>query len=292
MDDADWLAERFEAQRPRLRAVAYRMLGSGAEADDALQEAWLRLSRSDTSAVENMGGWLTTIVARVSLDLLRSRQSRREEPAGERLPQLASGTGDADDDPEHQALLADSVGLALLVVLDTLTPVERLTFVLHDMFDVPFDQIALIVERSPATARQLASRARRRVRAAGPGRGSDPARQREVVTAFLAASRRGDFAALVALLDPDVALRTDTEGVRLGAPEEILGAQAVADVFIQYAGGVRPALINGLAGAVWAPGGLPRVAYLFVLSDGTITDVHRVANREQLAELNLVILDG
>jgi RNA polymerase sigma-70 factor, ECF subfamily len=291
MDDADWLAERFEAQRPRLRAVAYRMLGSGTEADDALQEAWLRLSRSDTSAVENMAGWLTTIVARVCLDLLRSRQSRREQPAGDHLPEPVSDTGDGDD-PEHQALLADSVGLALLVVLDTLTPVERLTFVLHDMFDVPFDQIAPIVERSPAAARQLASRARRRVRAAGPGPDSDPARQREVVTAFLAASRRGDFAALVALLDPDVALRTDTEGVRLGAPEEILGAQAVADVFIQYAGGVRPALINGLAGAVWAPGGLPRVAYLFVLSDGTITDVHRVANRERLAELNLVILDG
>jgi RNA polymerase sigma factor (sigma-70 family) len=291
MNDADWLAEHFEAQRPRLRAVAYRMLGSGAEADDAVQEAWLRLSRSDTSAVQNMAGWLTTIVARVCLDLLRSRQARREQPAGDYLPEPVSGTGDGDD-PEHQAMLADSVGLALLVVLDTLTPVERLTFVLHDMFDVPFDQIASIVERSPAAARQLASRARRRVRAAGPGPGSDPARQREVVTAFLAASRRGDFAALVALLDPDVALRTDAEGVRLGAPEEILGAQAVAGVFIEYAGGVRPALINGLAGAVWAPGGRPRVAYVFAVSDRTITDVHRVANREQLSELNLVILDG
>jgi RNA polymerase sigma-70 factor (ECF subfamily) len=290
MDEADWLAEHFDAQRPRLRAVAYRMLGSGAEADDALQEAWLRLSRSDTSAVENLAGWLTTIVARVCLDLLRSGRSRREQPAGERLPEPASGTGDGDD-PEYQAVLADSVGLALLVVLDTLTPVERLTFVLHDMFDVPFDQIASIVERSPAATRQLASRARRRVRAAGPGRGSDPARQRQVVTAFLAASRRGDFAALVALLDPDVALRTDRDGVRLGAPEEILGAQAVAGVFVEYAGGVRPALINGLAGAIWAPGGRPRVAYVFTVSDGTITDVHRVANPERLAELNLVILD-
>jgi len=290
MDDTAWLAERFEAQRPRLRAVAYRMLGSGGEADDALQEAWLRLSRSDTSTVENMAGWLTTIVARVCLDLLRSRQSRREQPAGDQLPEPVSGTG--DDDPEHQALLADSVGLALLVVLDTLTPAERLTFVLHDMFDVPFDQIASIVDRSPAAARQLASRARRRVRAAGPGPGSDPVRQREVVMAFLAASRRGDFAALVALLDPDVALRTDREGVQLGAPGEILGAEAVADVFIEYAGGVRPALINGLAGAVWAPGGQPRVAYVFTVSDGTITDVHRVANRERLAELNVVILGG
>ena len=291
MDDADWLAECFEAQRSRLRAVAYRMLGSGTEADDALQEAWMRLSRSDTSAVQNMSGWLTTIVARVCLDLLRSRQSRREQLAGEHLPEPGRGTGDTDG-PEQQALLADSVGLALLVVLDTLSPVERLTFVLHDMFDVPFDQIAPIVERSPAAARQLASRARRRVRAAGSGPGRDPARQREVVTAFLAASRRGDFAALIALLDPDVALRTDREGVRLGAPEEILGAQAVADVFVEYAGGVRPALINGLAGAVWAPSGRPRVAYVFTLSGGMITDVHRVANRERLAELNVVIGDG
>jgi RNA polymerase sigma factor (sigma-70 family) len=291
MDDADWLAECFEAQRPRLRAVACRMLGSGAEADDALQEAWMRLSRSDTSAVENMSGWLTTIVARVCLDLLRSRQSRREQLAGEHLPDPVRDTGDADG-PEQQALLADSVGLALLVVLDALTPAERLTFVLHDMFDVPFDQIAPIIGRSPAAARQLASRARRRVRAAGPGPNSDPARQREVVTAFLAASRRGDFAALVALLDPGVAMRTDREGVRLGAPEEILGAQAVADVFVQYAGGVRAALINGLAGAVWAPGGRPRVGYVFTVSDGTITDVHRVADPERLAELNVVILDG
>jgi RNA polymerase sigma-70 factor, ECF subfamily len=291
MDEPDWLTGCFEAQRPRLRAVAYRMLGSGAEADDALQEAWLRLSRSDASAVENMSGWLTTIVARVCLDLLRSRQSRREQLAGEHLPEPASDSGDADG-PEQQALLADSVGLALLVVLDTLTPAERLTFVLHDMFDVPFDQIAPIVERSPAAARQLASRARRRVRAAGPGPGSDPARQREVVTAFLAASHRGDFTALIALLDPDVALRTDREGVRLGAPEEVLGAHAVADVFVEYAGGVRAALINGLAGAVWAPGGQPRVAYVFTLDDGTITAVDRVADRDRLRDLNLVVLDG
>ena len=291
MDDADGLAECFEAHRPRLRAVAYRMLGSGAEADDALQEAWMRLSRSDTSAVENMSGWLTTIVARVCLDLLRSRQSRREQLAGEHLPEPVPDTGDTDG-PEQQALLADSVGLALLVVLDTLSPAERLTFVLHDMFDVPFDQIASIVERSPVAARQLASRARRRVRAAGPGPGSEPARQREVVSAFLAASRRGDFAALIALLDPHVALRTDREGVRLGAPEEILGARAVADVFVEYAGGVRPALVNGLAGAAWAPGGRLRVGYVFTVADGTITDVERVANRDRLAQLNVVILDG
>ena len=293
MDQADWLAERFEAQRPRLRGVAYRMLGSGAEADDALQEAWLRLSRSDTSGVQNMGGWLTTIVARVCLDLLRSRKARREQPLGDYLPDpVRDGCSAAEAaDPEQQALLADSVGLALLVVLDALTPAERLAFVLHDMFDVPFDQIAPIIDRSPAAARQLASRARRRVREASPGPGTDPARQREVVTAFLAASRGGDFAALVALLDPDVALRSDLEAVRLGAPEEILGAAAVADLFANYASGAPPALINGLAGAVWAPGGRPRVAFVFTVADGTITAIHRVAIPERLAELNVVILD-
>jgi RNA polymerase sigma-70 factor (ECF subfamily) len=261
------------------------MLGSAAEADDAMQEAWLRLSRSGAEGVENMGGWLTTIVARVCLDLLRSRRSRREEPIGEQLPEPVS-----DADPERQALMADSVGLALLVVLDTLTPAERLAFVLHDMFDVPFDQIAPVVERSPAAARQLASRARRRVRAAGPNPGSDPARQREVVTAFLAASRGGDFAALVALLDPDVVLRTDPDGVRLGAPEEILGARPVASVFVEYGGGARPALLAGLAGAVWAPGGRLRVAYVFTVTGGTITAIDRVANSERLRELDPVLL--
>jgi RNA polymerase sigma factor (sigma-70 family) len=290
MDDEDWLAGRFAAHRPRLRAVAHRMLGSAAEADDALQEAWLRLSRSDTSGVENMGGWLTTIVARVCLDMLRSRRSRREQPASGSLPEPVSD-GEDSANPEHQAVLADSVGLALLVVLDALTPAERLAFVLHDMFDVPFGQIAPVIERSPAAARQLASRARRRIRAAGPGSGSDPARQREVVTAFLAASRGGDFAALVALLDPDVALRTDREGVQMGAPEEILGARAVATVFAEYARGAERALIDGLAGAVWAPGGRPRVAFVFTVANGTITAIDRVANPERLQELNLVVLD-
>jgi RNA polymerase sigma factor (sigma-70 family) len=285
VDEGDWLAERFEAHRPRLHAVAHRMLGSAAEADDAMQEAWLRLSRSGAEGVENMGGWLTTVVARVCLDLLRSRRSRREEPIGEQRPEPVS-----DADPERQALMADSVGLALLVVLDTLTPAERLAFVLHDMFDVPFGQIAPVIERSPAATRQLASRARRRVRAAGPNPGSDPARQRAVVTAFLAASRGGDFAALVALLDPDVALRTDPDGVRLGAPEEILGARAVASVFVEYGGGARPALLAGLAGAVWAPGGSLRVAYVFTVTAGTITAIDRVANRERLRELDPVVL--
>jgi RNA polymerase sigma-70 factor, ECF subfamily len=289
MDENDWLADRFEAHRSHLRAVAYRMLGSASDADDALQEAWLRLSRSDTSGVENMGGWLTTIVARVCLDQLRSRQSRRETPASEHLPEPVSG-GEDPADPEHQALLSDSVGLALIVVLDTLGPAERLAFVLHDMFDVPFDQIAPVIERSPAAARQLASRARRRVRAAAPVPVGDPVRQREVVTAFLAASRGGDFAALVALLDPDVALRTDREGVKMGADEEVLGAQAVAGLFAEYARGARPALIDGLAGAVWAPGGRPRVAFVFTLADGTITSIERVANPERLRELDLVML--
>jgi len=285
VDDGDWLAERFEAHRPRLRAVAHRMLGSATEADDAMQEAWLRISRSGADSVQNMGGWLTTIVARVCLDLLRSRRSRHEEPIGEQLPEPAS-----DADPEQQALMADSVGLALLVVLDTLTPAERLAFVLHDMFDVPFDQIAPVIERSPAAARQLASRARRRVRAAGPAPGSDPARQREVVTAFLAASRGGDFDALVALLDPDVALRTDPDGVRLGAPEEILGARDVARVFVEYGSGVRPALLAGLAGAAWAPGGRIRVGYVFTVTGGTITAIDRIGNRNRLRELEPVML--
>jgi RNA polymerase sigma factor (sigma-70 family) len=262
------------------------MLGSAAEADDAMQEAWLRLSRSGADGAENMGGWLTTIVARVCLDLLRARQSRRAEPIAEQLPEPA-----ADADPEGQTLIADSVGLALLVVLDTLTPAERLAFVLHDMFDVPFDQIAPVIERSPAAARQLASRARRRVRAAGPNPGRDPARQREIVTAFLAASRRGDFAELVALLDPDVDLRTDADGVRLGAPAEILGARAVAGVFAEYSGGVRPALLAGLAGAVWAPGGRIRVAYVFTLTGSTITAIDRIADRERLQQLEPVLLD-
>ena len=287
MNEADWLAERFETHRPRLHAVAHRMLGSAAEADDAMQEAWLRLSRSRAEGVENMGGWLTTIVARVCLDLLRSRQSRREEPAGEHLPEPAS-----DADPEQQAVMADSVGLALLVVLDTLTPTERLAFVLHDMFDVPFDQIAPVIERSPAAARQLASRARRRVRAAGPSPDSDPARQREVVSAFLAAAHGGDFAALVALLDPDVTLRTDADGVRLGAPAEVIGAREVATVFAGYSSGARPALVGGRAGAAWAPGGRTLVAYVFTVADGTITVIDRVANPERLRELDPVILDG
>src|SRR6266700_1133279 len=216
MDEHDWLAEQFEAERPHLRAVAYRMLGSLSEADDAVQESWLHLSRSNTSGVENLGGWLTTVVARVCLDLLRSRNSRREEPLGAHVPDpLVSREGGID--PEHEALLADSVGLALLVVLETLAPAERLAFVLHDIFAMTFDEISPIVERSPTAARQLASRARRRVRGAATVKGADLTYQREVVDAFLAASRGGNFDALLALLDPDVVFRHDRTAVPAGA---------------------------------------------------------------------------
>src|SRR2546428_2869475 len=254
MDEHDWLAEQFEAERPHLRAVAYRMLGSLSEADDAVQESWLHRSRSNTSGVENLGGWLTTVVARVCLDLLRSRNSRREEPLGAHVPDpIVSLEGGID--PEHEALLADSVGLALLVVLDTLNPAERLAFVLHDLFAVPFDEIAPIVGRSPTAARQLASRARRRVPGAATVPDVDLTRRREVVDAFLAASRRGDFDALLAVLDPDVVLRSDSAAMR-GAPPAIRGAAAVAERAVR--GGARaaqPALINGAVGVVVAPRG-------------------------------------
>ena len=226
MDEHNWLAEQFEAKRTHLRAVAYRMLGSLSEAEDAVQEAWLHLSRSDTSGVQNLGGWLTTVVARVCLDMLRSRNSRREEPLGEYLPDQ-SLSSDGVSDHEHEALMAESIGLALLVVLETLAPAERLAFVLHDMFAVPFDEIAPIVGRSPTAARQLASRARRRVRGAAVGDAAHP-RQRAVVKAFLAASRDGDFDALLAMLDPDAVLRADHAAVHAGASSEVRGATAVA----------------------------------------------------------------
>ena len=227
MQDHDLLAERFEANRTNLRAVAYRMLGSVSEADDAVQEAWLRLSRADASEIDNLGGWLTTVVARVCLDMLRSRTSRREEPLGPGLPEPIAGDGDTLD-PEHAAVMADSVGLAMLVVLDTLPPAERVAFVLHDMFAVPFDQIAPIVGRSSDATRQLASRARRRVQGASADPVADRARQREVVEAFLAAARDGRFEALLALLDPDVVVRADRAAVEVGASEEVRGAEAVA----------------------------------------------------------------
>jgi RNA polymerase sigma factor (sigma-70 family) len=283
MDERDWLARRFEDHRGRLRAVAYRMLGSASEADDAVQEAWLRLSRSDADAVENLGGWLTTVVARVCLNMLEARRSRREEPVGGDLPDPVAHRGD-DHDPEQQALAAEGVGLALLVVLDTLTPAERLAFVLHDLFGVPFEEIAPIVDRSPAAARQLASRARRRVQGAPPP-DADLARQRAVVDAFLAASRQGNFEALLALLDPDVVLRADPAAVRTGAAAEARGAAAVAGPFSGRARAARPALVDGAPGAVWAPGGRPRVAFAFTVADGRILAIDLLADPEHLARV-------
>jgi RNA polymerase sigma-70 factor (ECF subfamily) len=289
MDEHVWLAERFEENRTHLRAVAYRMLGSLSEADDAVQESWLRLSRSDTSGVENLGGFLTTVVARVCLDMLRSRRSRREEPLDEHLPKPVVSDADGTD-PEHEALLADSVGPALLVVLDTLAPAERLAFVLHDMFAVPFDQIAPIVGRSPDAARQLASRARRRVHGATVP-DADLTRQRTVVDAFLAASRDGDFDALLALLDPDVVLRADIAAVQAGALKEVHGAPAVAATFAGRARAARPALVNGVAGAVWAPGGRPRIVFDFTMSDGKIVAIELLADPERLRRLDLAVRD-
>lgn len=287
----DWLAERFEDHRTHLRAVAYRMLGSPGEADDAVQEAWLRLSRSDPQGIENLGGWLTTVVARVCLDQLRSRQSRREESLETHEPEAAEGRPNGLD-PEHEVLLADSVGPALLVVLDTLAPAERLAFVLHDLFAVPFEEIAVIVGRTPTAARQLASRARRRVQGTAPAPGADRTRRREIVDAFLAASREGNFGALLALLDPDVVLRADEATVRAGAEKEVRGAPAVAETFKGRARGAQPALIDGAAGAVWAPGGRPRVVFAFTIEGGKIVAIDLLADPERLGLLDLVILGG
>ena len=289
MSEHDWLAERFEENRPHLRAVAYRMLGSSTEADDAVQETWLRLSRAGVGGVENLGGWLTTIVARVSLNMLRSRTLRREEPmdppaSGQPVAPPPDGT-----DPEHEAVLADSVGLALLVVLDTLTPAERLAFVLHDMFAVPFEEIAPIVERSPVATRQLASRARRRVQEARvqPGQIS---RRREVVAAFLAASREGDFDALLTMLDPDIVLRADNAAAQMGADAEAIGARAVAGIFSGRAKALRPALIDGVPGAVWTLRGETRVVFAFTFTGGTITAIEQIADPERIARLEVTPL--
>jgi RNA polymerase sigma-70 factor (ECF subfamily) len=288
MDDHDWLAEQFEEHRSHLRAVAYRMLGSAAEADDAVQEAWLRLSRAGGGRVENLGGWLTTVVGRVSLDMLRSRRSRREDPLGTRLPDELPGHHEGGD-PEQEALLADAVGPALLVVLETLTPAERLAFVLHDLFAVPFTEIAAVLGRSVAATRQLASRARRRVQGAPAAPGADPGRQRAVVDAFLAASRDGDFDALVALLDPDVVLRADPAAVQAGADAELRGAPAVAGTFSGRARFARPALVDGAAGAVWAPGGQPRIVFAFTIVGGRITDIDLVADPERLGRATITL---
>jgi RNA polymerase sigma factor (sigma-70 family) len=291
MTGPDWLADGFEAKRTHLTAVAYRMLGSRDEADDAVQETWLRLSRSGASGVDNLGGWLTTVVARVCLDMLRSRKSRREEPWGDLVSEPITSREDGTD-PEHEALVADSVGLAMLVVLETLAPAERVAFVLHDMFAVPFDEIAPIVARSPAAARQLASRARRRVQGAAPAADADLTRQREIVDAFLAASRGGDFEALLAVLDPDVVVRADRVAVQEGASEEVRGAAAVAGTFAGRARRAQPALVGGAVGLVWAPGGRPRVAFDFTIADGKIAAIELVADPERLRRLDVTVLDA
>ena len=289
MSEHDWLAERFEEHRNHLRAVAYRMLGSFSDADDAVQEAWLRLSRADNSDVENLGGWLTTIVARVSLNMLQSRKARREEPVGARLTDEIRGDADGAS-PEHEAVLADSVGLALLVVLEALTPAERLAFVLHDMFAIPFEEIAPIVERSPAATRKLASRARLRVQGADTALDTDLTRQREIVGAFLAASRNGDLGALVAVLDPDVVLRADQTAVRMGAEAEVHGVAAVADFFSGRARAARLALVNGVPGLVWATGGRPRVVFGFTITSGKIAAISLHGDPALLREADLVFL--
>ncbi|WP_329229926.1 MULTISPECIES: sigma-70 family RNA polymerase sigma factor [unclassified Streptomyces] len=292
MDEREWLGKRFEENRGHLRAVAYRMLGSTAEAEDAVQEAWLRLSRTDAGRVTNLGGWLTTVVGRVCLDMLRSRVSRRENPLG-LVPGdevMAGGAGGQEGDPEQQAVLADSVGLALLVVLETLDPAERLAFVLHDTFGVPFDEIAPLVERTPAAARQLASRARRRVRGAHPASDSDLTRRREVVDAFLTAARGGDFDALIAVLAPDVIARTDARGVDV--TPLVRGAQAVASgavVFGRIALSAQPVLVDGLPGVLAAQNEHDRRVMTFRIEQDLITEIEIITDPDRIRLLDLVV---
>jgi RNA polymerase sigma-70 factor (ECF subfamily) len=293
MNENEWLAERFEAERSHLRAVAFRMLGSLSEADDAVQESWLRLSRSGASGVGNLGGWLTTIVARVCLNMLRSRNSRREESLDARALGFTY-IDSAATDPEHEAVIDDSVGLALLVVLETLSPAERLAFVLHDTFAVPFDEIAPIVGRTPAAARQLASRARRRVRGSTVVPNADLARQRKVVDAFIAASRSGDMEALLAVLDPDVVLRVDAAAVPQGSPRVLRGAATVAGGALAFSARsqfVQPALVNGTVGVVMAPRGrLFGVGVLTIRGD-RIVEMDLVADPDRLARIELAVLE-
>ncbi|MGH3424575.1 MAG: RNA polymerase sigma factor SigJ [Nocardioidaceae bacterium] len=293
MDERERLTEQFEEHRPRLRAVAYRMLGSVSEADDAVQDAWMRLDRADTDSVQNLGGWLTTVVARECLNLLRSRRRRHEESLGVHVPDPIIGHQDGVD-PEHEALLADSVGLALMVVLGTLTPAERLAFVLHDLFAVPFEEIATVVERSPAATRQLASRARRRVREQGPAPDPDLTGQREVIDAFFAASRDGDFDALVAVLDPDIVLRSDGGLARPQMNMLLRGAQAVAQQAFtsgRLSPFVRPALVNGAAGVVVAPQGRPQFVMAFTVVHARVVAIDVLADPERLRRLDLAVLD-
>jgi len=291
MNERDVLAERFQENRTRLRAVAYRMLGSLAEADDAVQEAWLRLSRTDADAIDNLDAWLTTVVARVSLNMLRSRKARREELVGAEIPEPILDRADGMS-PEHEALLADSVGLALLVVLETLSPPERLAFVLHDMFAVSFDEIAPIVDRSPEAARQLASRARRRVQGERAVPDADLATQRRVVDAFLAASRDGDFEGLLAVLDPEVVLRADFGAA--GTSRVVRGAQAIADQALFYSQlglDLRPVLVNGAVGMVTFRNGEPFSVGAVTVRGGKIVELDFLADPERLRQLDLTVLD-
>jgi RNA polymerase sigma-70 factor (ECF subfamily) len=290
---AAWLAGKFEEHRSHLRGVAYRMLGSLNEADDAVQEAWLRLSRSDASTIENLGGWLTTVVARVCLDMLRSRTSRREEALDTQIPEPFANN-QRSTDPEQETLLADSVGLALLIVLDRLDPAERLAFVLHDMFAISFDEIASIVGRSPAAARQLASRARRRIQGASTLPKASLTEQRRLIDAFLTALRAGDFEGLVAVLDPEVVFRMDEAAAHPGAPREIRGARNWAKGAIafsrQLAGAVQPVLVNGEVGLVWAPRGRPARVLRFSIARGKIAAVDSIADPARLREFDLAVL--
>ena len=288
--DREWLAAEFESNRPRLRSAAYRMLGSISEAEDAVQEAWLRLSRAEAAEIQNLGGWLTTVVGRVCLDMLRARRARREESLE---PQTDVGGGvDLIEpvDPEREALLAESVGMALLVVLDKLAPAERVAFVLHDLFAIPFEEVATVLGRSPAATRQLASRARRRVQG-GPEPVEPPATefQLELVDAFLQAARGGDFERLLSLLDPEVVLRADDTAARMGIPrpQEMRGPQAVAGLFSGAAQTLETALIDGSPGLVWAVRGVPRVVFTFVFRDGRITRIDQIADREAMARFTL-----
>jgi RNA polymerase sigma factor (sigma-70 family) len=285
LGEKKFLAEQFEANRARLRAVAYRMLGSTSEVDDAVQETWLRLNRSDTQAVENLGGWLTTVVARICLDMLRSRRSRREEPMGPHVPEPV-----ADDTHGRDAEMADSVSAALLVVLETLAPAERLAFVLHDMFAVPFEEIAPIVGRTPSAARQLASRARRRVQGTPPAPDADFGRQKNIVDAFLKASREGDFEGLLAVLDPDVVVRADQAAQRLGSLAEIRGATAVAEFFKGRAQAAKPALVDGAPALAVIFGGQLRIVVRLTIRGERISALDAVADAEQIGELNVTLL--
>jgi RNA polymerase sigma factor (sigma-70 family) len=296
MTERDDLAQQFEENRGRLRGVAYRMLGSLNEADDAVQEAWLRLNRSDASYIDNLGGWLTTVVARVCLDMLRSRGSRREESLSAQLPEPATPRQPATD-PEQEALLADSVGLALLVVLDRLTPAERLAFVLHDLFAMSFDEIANVIGKSATAARQLASRARRRVQGVGSAVDADLARQRSVADRFLAALRAGDFEALMNVLDPDLVVHIDAAAARPGAPTEIHGAEAWAKgavafsaAFAHLARSTTPAIIDGKIGAISAPGGHLVRALNLVIKDGKVAEIEIIGDPARLRDLDLSIL--